>query len=87
MYRSFEYPLNGIHCGTNYRVLRNWGEGTRGFCDSDQTKITWNRTDGQYKYEFVFHQAKIGDDEWKKVKDDYRVVGCSFHPEGIFKAK
>jgi hypothetical protein len=93
--RGFTNPVSGIHCGTNYRVLRNWvtqelkigdtDECVRGFCDSftsGHPKIDWKPANGRYKYEFVFHEALIRDNQ-----DDQRVVGCSFHPEGFFKKK
>jgi hypothetical protein len=91
----------GIHCGTNYTVLSQWV--TRvieddWFCDdtsgaSGNTKIVWKPTTAaKYEYEFVFHQAEIGDDVWKQLEASGRVgdivVGCSFHPKpagGFFK--
>jgi hypothetical protein len=89
----------GIHCGTNYKVLSNWMEDVppedNWFCDSDapgNTKIVWKPTADKYKYEFVFHQAEIGDDDWRQLNASERVpdivVGCSFHPkpaDGFFK--
>jgi hypothetical protein len=95
--REYWKPFSGIHCGTNYRVLRNWMTISepfcRGFCDCHEKPenpvITWKCAPetGAYKYEFAFHQAKIekiGED-WEKMKK--RVVGSSFHPEGFFKKK
>jgi hypothetical protein len=86
----------GIHCGTNYRVLSQWVTPVIDVWHCDGTsvepgnpKIIWKPTDaGKYEYEFVFHQAEIGDAEWGRLKAEDRVVGCSFHPKpagGFFK--
>jgi hypothetical protein len=90
----------GIHCGTNYTVLSQWVTQViedDWFCDdtsvaSEKSKIVWKPTAAKYEYEFVFHQAEIGDDVWKRLEASGRVgdivVGCSFHPKpagGFFK--
>jgi hypothetical protein len=94
----------GIHCGTNYKVLQAWVEGDldEWFCEStspndpENTKIIWDpdrdimrsSSTKKFKYELVFHLAKIGDnEEYTTPWGTGKVVGCSFHPEGFFKVK
>jgi hypothetical protein len=67
-----------IHCGTDYRVLRDWMFDRNVAADSD-AKDFWGKESNGYKYVFVFHECKIPDgatdDEIEK-----KIVGCSFHP-------
>ncbi len=76
-----------VHCGTNCDVLAPWFFGTN-VAENEESSVlksVWTReSNDSYKYEFVFHECRVPDDASIEALEQ-RIIGCSFHPKGVFK--